>query len=353
MSMSLTTLALSLVLAWQHPVPNAVDAFPVAFTQNHAWQISRQALTVWPGPTGLVQEWQSGALRERQKVALLLGGGAFHNRQLLPVYMEAIMDPSQRVRKAAVYGYRTLIGDLSPQVHSHITDEQAEMQHGEMAAMHDTLRRHPLVTMWLASALHSQGKTWPGWTGVLLRRRPVICFRAIEKVVEPEDLPHLLVAIEMFESEQHRTSVAKLIEGLTLNSFFRKPKVGQGWGPELYTEAVNKAFAWADETCGQSWEQRLAANLEALGVRGVEPLHPDACDMWQQILLRGEPSWWLLAARQLYLCGAPATEISILRAESEESKQQREKLISFYGLRDSATENRKKAGLQKRRAQRR
>jgi hypothetical protein len=352
--MTMTTLALSIVLAWQYQIPNAVDVFPAAhFTQDHAWKVSRQALTIWPGPTGLVKEWQSGNLRERQKVALLLGGGAFHNRQLLPVYMEAIQDPSQRVRKAAAYGFRTLIGDLPPPVTSRITDEQAEMLLGEMTAVYATLRRHPLVTMWLASALHSEGKIWPGWTGVLMRRRPIFCFRAIEKVVEPDDLAHLLVAFEMFENDQHRTSMAKLIEGLTLNRFFRKPKVGQGWGPELYTEAVNKVVAWVDEGCGQGYEQRLTASVEALGVQGVEPLHPDACDMWQQILLKGEPSWWHLASRQLYLCGAPATEISILRAESEESKQQREKLISFYGLRDSATENRKKSGKQKRRGQQR
>jgi hypothetical protein len=352
--MSMTTLVLALVLAWQHPIPKAVDAFPSTyFTQTHAWRVSKQALTVWPGPTGLVKEWQSGDLNQRQRVALLLGGAAFHNRQLLPVYMEAIRDPSQRIRKAAAYGFRTLIGDLPPPVSSPITDEQAEALHGEMAAVYATLCRHTLVTMWLASALHSEGKIWPGWSGVLLHRRPIYCFQAIEKVVEAEDLDDLLVAFAMFESDQHRTSMAQLIEGLSLNKFFKKPQIGRGWGPSLYTEAVSNVAAWADQSCGQSWEQRLATSIEAIGIHGVDPLHPDACDMWQQILLRGEPSWWLLASRQLYLCGAPATEISILRAEGEESKQQREMLIKFYGLRDSADTNRKRSGQQKRQGQQR
>jgi hypothetical protein len=348
--MSMTTLALSVVLAWQYPIPHAVDAFPAAhFTQDHAWRVCRQALTVWPGPTGLVQEWQSGKLKERQKVALLLGGAAFHNRQLIPVYMEAVRDPAQRVRKAAAYGFRALIGDLPPPVTSRINDQQAELLRGEMAAMYTTLCRHPLVTMWLASALHAEGTTWPGWSGVLLHRRPIYCFQAIEKVVEPEDLDHLLVAFYMFENDQHRTSMARLIEGVTLQKLFKKPKIGQGWGPELYAEAVAKLEAWAAASCGQDYEQRLTASVEALGVHGVEPLHPDACGMWQQILLKGEPSWWLLASKQLYLCGAPVADISILRAESKESKQQREMLIEFYGLRDSATENRKRAGKQQRR----
>jgi hypothetical protein len=178
---------------------------------------------------------------------------------------------------------------------------------------------------------------------VVLRRDPITCFQAIEKVVQPEDVGALLTALALFEQDQHRTSLARLVEGMTLHRFFEKPQIGQGWGPELWEEGVQRVEIWAEQHCGASFEELLMEGVKALGIHGIDPLDADACVMWQHVLLKGEPSWSLLAARQLYLCGAPPKEMSILRAEIDTFKNRRENLIKFYGLRDSAAAQRKRA----------
>lgn len=326
---SVTYLA-SLMLAVQLTVPGAIGLFPRStFSARHSERIQEHALTVWPGPTGLVQAWESGELTRRQRIALLVGGAAFHDRQLLPVYIEASGDRAQTIRKAASYGYRMLLADAPPNLNAEIDDASAEKLAAEMRAMQNTLRQWPLAAVWLAALLHNEDSSLPGWRGVTLRRWPIQCLRALEVVAEPEDVDLLITAYSLSKNPQSRTSLLKIIEGLTLSQFIPKPLAEKGWGPEVY-EAGHLAL---DEWWCSSWrldtEERLRQSMEAAGAAGVEPFHPDSCHVWQLLLTSGISRWWELSSRELYRCGVPPKRISILRPDRGDSDVRRDALLRW------------------------
>jgi len=309
-----------------------VNHFPKPqFTLGYAEGLQRHGLATWPGPTGLVEAWHTQRLTESQRVGLLIGASAHHDRRLIPIYLEALQMPSQRVRKAAAYGYRLLIGDAPPSLTVTITDVAADRLAGEMRAISDTLRRHPLVELWLASALHDEGVTWPGWKGVVLNRHPIQCLQAVERVAEAEDADLLITAYRLTDALQTRNGLLRLIEALSLKQFLFIPKgENKGWGMEVWDQAHESLSAWLDTTCGTDPEQRLITSLEQIGALGVRPFDADACSVWEQLADEPIERWWYLAARQLYWCGGPYIPLDALRAETEQNRSKRAGLLKWY-----------------------
>ena len=132
------------------------------FNQSAAAQIRGRVLNNWPGPSRLVEIWETEELPPYRRATLLIGGAAFHDPQMLPIYREAVFSKDLRVAQAAVWGYRNLIGDLPPGLSGEIPDDARRLLAGEIDAVIAATRRGTLVQMWLASALATEGKDLPG-----------------------------------------------------------------------------------------------------------------------------------------------------------------------------------------------
>lgn len=295
-------------------------------------QFRQRVMVAWPGPSGLKQLWESGTLTRGQKTTLLLGGAAFHDPQLLPLYREALLAPNPRLRQAAAYGYRDLIGDEVPNVRGGVTPQMARALVGELDAVSRTVQRATLIEMWLASALTNDGHPFKDWEGITFKRPSAMCVKAVERLAEVEDLERIVRAFEFSQSRTTRISLMRLIEGLSMSRFFVMPH-GQnsGWGPRLYDEAFERLEQWLIQNCDLE-ATRIMENVFAdLGVRGMDPTSSMACDAWLQILDKGPSSTWAVAADRLYRCGGPATSLSMIRVDSDANRDARNQLKAWYG----------------------
>jgi hypothetical protein len=252
----------------------------------------------------------------------------------MPLYVEAIQSPSQNIRRAAAYGYREFLADVHPNVAQGVDDEASKALKQEMEAVAVTLRQYPLVAMWLNAALFAEGKSLPGFNGVVPRRGAALCMRSVEKLFGPEDFELLVGAFLISREQQTRIALLKLVQGVGLQRFLVKPKgPRKGWGPEVYEEAYEALELWLEKQCDYDFEQVLTRSLAHKGGRGTGPMDPDSCYVWQQVLLKGDPAWWSLAARQLYYCGSPWIPLSVFRADGEDNKKRRDILLKWYRLR--------------------
>ncbi|MCU0232560.1 MAG: hypothetical protein MUE90_00795 [Thermoanaerobaculales bacterium] len=310
--------------------------FPGDYFDRYARaSLQRQVLSGWPGPTALLQLWRSGALAEDERLGVLLGGAAFHDPVLLPLYREAVGSPSQRLRQAAAYGYRDLIADRLPDVRGGVDASAAEALDEEMAWVASTLRRRSLVELWLQSALAHGGASLPGWDAVTLQRTPADCLLAVEKVVDVGDLDLLAGGYRLAADRGLRIGLLKLIESLSLSRFIVIPEGGHhGWGPQVYEQAFAGLDAalqrWARGGCAVDGVAVQRERLAAMGAAGVEPMGPEACVLWVNVLDKGDPQWGLPAARRLYACGGPFLELSALDAGSERNAAQRRELLRWF-----------------------
>jgi hypothetical protein len=310
--------------------------FPGDYFDRYARaSLQRQVLSGWPGPTGLLRLWRSGALAEDERLGVLLGGAAFHDPVLLPLYREAVGSPSQRLRQAAAYGYRDLIADRLPDVRGGVDASAAEALDEEMAWVASTLRRRSLVELWLQSALAHGGASLPGWDAVTLQRTPADCLLAVEKLVDVGDLDLLAGGYRLAADRGLRIGLLKLIESLSLSRFIVIPEGGhRGWGPQVYEQAFAGLDAalqrWARGGCAVDGVAVLRERLAAMGAAGVEPMGPEACVLWVNVLDKGDPQWGLPAARRLYACGGPFLELSALDAGSERNAAQRRELLRWF-----------------------
>jgi ribosomal protein S18 acetylase RimI-like enzyme len=286
----------------------------------------------WPGPTGLLNLWRSGKLGSRQRVALLLGGAAFHDPQLLPAYREGLLSGNAQLRKVAAYGYRDLIGDDVPNVRGGVSPEVARSLVGELDAVARTTRRAALIDIWLVSLLASEGHKPPDWRGITFAGSPARCLKAVERLAGPEDLGSVVGTYQLSEERVNRVSLMRLIEGLSMGRLVVKPQgEGQGWGSKVYDEAFERLERWLSYQCDLGVFPVLQKAFLDLGVRGLDPLSPAACDVWLQILIRGRPTSWAMAADRLYLCGGPAIRLSLARPETERNRDVRKRLRLWYG----------------------
>ena len=134
--MGVAELLLISVLSGPAFSPVQVERFPGPYFDAYVHtRFQRTAMSSWPGPGGLMEIWSGDQLSEDERVVWLLGASAFHDPSLLPAYGEAVLSQSQRVRQAAVFGYRDLIADRLPDVRGEIDDETARLFHQEMLLM--------------------------------------------------------------------------------------------------------------------------------------------------------------------------------------------------------------------------
>jgi len=289
----------------------------------------------WPGPSQLLRFWEGGGLNESDQVSLLLGGAAFHDPVLLPAYRDAVISPSARVRQAAVYGYRDLLGDSVPDVSVGISSEAANLLADEMEFMMQTVAQSSLLAVWLQALLDSEETGLPGWEGIILQRPPSVCLKAVGRLADAEDLNLLLVAYDLSGDFGTRVNLLKLVESVTLSRFIIVPDGGQkGWGRHVFETAMGglegARRTWTQNSCVVNVEDVLARNLAAMGVSGIDPLAADGCGVWLGVLDQGIPQWWSMAARRLYECGGPWHEISALSPEREPGPSRRKQLLEWY-----------------------
>jgi hypothetical protein len=331
-----TTLLLVSMMGTSAVSSEAVRWFPGDYYQTRVRVgFQREVMESWPGPTRLLQMWNDGRLDEPDRVSLLLGAAAFHDPALLPAYREAVVSPSQRIRQAAVYGYRDLLADNLPDVRGGVSDDDAALLAEEIDWVARTLSRRTLIELWLQSLLAHEELGLPGWDGVTFKRQPGVCLRAVEQLVAVEDLDLLLATYDMTGDFSTRINLLKLVEAVTLSRFIVIPEEGKkGWGRQVFTTAMDALAGarrrWSRDGCTVDGEAVLNENLRSMGVSGVDPLTADGCGVWLGVLDRGFPRWWMLASRRLYACGGPWVEISALAPESDPGPELRNRLLEWY-----------------------
>ena len=315
-----------------------VSYFPSSYFEAEAKvRLQRRAMEKWPGPSQIVDLWQSSDLTRRQKTAILLGASASHDPVLLPLYREAITSTNGRLRMAAAYGYRDLLGDALPDVAGGVDLESAEQLAREIEVVTRTLRERPLVEFWLQGVLMSEGASMPGWQGVVLRRPQGTCFRAVEKVLNFHDFSYLATAYRLAVQRSTRISLVKLLEAITLQKFLIKP-IGSrtGWGAKDIDKAFQATDAfldyWIDSRCITDPSVILSSSLKTMGASGVRPLAPESYDIWLRVLKDGAVPWHMMAARQLYDLGGRWSQLSVFQAESKSQIAARDQLIVWYRL---------------------
>ena len=323
----------------------AVGWFPGGYFDSRVKAgFQAEVMKSWPGPSQLLQLWDTGGLDVEDQVSLLLGGAAFHDPVLLPAYRDAVTAPSQRVRQAAVYGYRDLIGDSMPDVSRGIIDADAALLGEEMDWVAETLDSRTLLEMWLQSLLAVEKAEIPGWSGVTLRRQPDVCVRAIERLADTGDLNLLLEAYDLSQDFGTRVNLLKIVEAVTLSRFIIMPEGSEkkGWGRQVFVTAMGGLESarrrWTSDSCVVEGETVLDRNLEAMGVTGLDPFAEAGCQVWVNVLERGYPRWWKLAARRLYACGGPWVELSALSPGGSRDRERKKRLLEWFGpLRPNAS----------------
>jgi len=315
-----------------------ISYFPGSFFEAKAkTHLQQRVMDQWPGPSQILARWQSGGLDGEEKMAILLGMSASHDPVLLPIYREAVMSDDGRLRMAAAYGYRELLGDALPNLANGVDLESAGRLAAEMDAVAATLRERPLVEFWLQSVLMDDGTSMPGWRGVVLRRPKGIGFRAVERVLAFDDLHYLATAYRVARGTDTKVSIVRLLEAITLREFLVMPADARaGWGAKHINEGLEAADAfvdyWIDVRCTTDPNVILANSLAAMGVRNPRPLAPDSYELWLQILKSGAKPWHMMAARQLYDLGGRWSPLSVLQADSKAQIKARDELIGWYRL---------------------
>lgn len=304
--MAVTILLMLSLLGGSAVSSEAIRWFPGDYFNSYVKaSFQAEVMESWPGPSQLMRTWNAGGLQEPDRVSLLLGGAIFHDPVLLPAYHEAVTSSSPRVRQAAVYGYRDLLGDSLPDVNGGISDGDAALLGEEMDWMMRTIVRRSLLEVWLQAVLAHEGRGLPEWRGVTLQRQPEVALRAIEKVAAVEDLEILLEAYDISGDFGTRVNLLKLVEALTLSRFIVMPEgSGEGWGRQVY--------------------------VNAMGVTGVDTRSEEGCQVWVNVLERGDSRWWMLASRRLYACGGPWLEISALYPNGPRDQERRTRLLAWF-----------------------
>jgi hypothetical protein len=152
-----------------------------------------------------------------------------------------------------------------------------------------------------------------------------------------DDLDLLVQTYQLSRQRPTRIALMRLIEGLTLSRFVPR-SVGstEAWGPEVYDRGLvdlDAAIAsWQSGGCRVDATRVLAENFALMGVELSDPRAAGACVYWQNVLRAGDSGWWAMAARQLYDCGGPWRELSVLQPESDLMRQRRQDLLRFFRL---------------------
>lgn len=297
--------------------------------------LQARAMESWPGPQGLIELWHTDELSVDQRAAILIGGAAHHDPSLLPLYSETLRSPARWLRKAAAYGFHDLIGDRLPDVSGNISDRQGARLAGEVDVIARTLATQTLVEMWLRALLLNEQRSLPGLSGIAPRRPPQDCLQAIDRLMTIDDLDRLVQTYELSNDTATRVALLRLIEGLTLSRFVPRQR-SKGWGSDLYGRAMARlgdALAqWRQGSCEVDIDRVLSDNLAAMGVPVDDVRSAGACETWLNVLRGGDPGWWKVSSQQLYRCGGPWKEISVLSAQTAGARQRRDELLRWYQM---------------------
>jgi hypothetical protein len=335
-AMAVTAVVLMAALSGSVLSAGSVTYFPGKYFDT--WErenFQRHVMASWPGPTELMRLWRDGDLSQEQRVALLLGGAVYHDPVMLPAYRAALKSESQRLRQAAIYGFRDLIGDRPPNVNVTIDEEVVKAIGGEMRWVQRTIRRHSLLAMWLQSALIQEGASLPDYVGVRMIRPSNDCFRAAERLFDFGDLDLLVTAYEHSQVTNSRLTLLRLIEAASMSRFLRIP-AGRNAGRrgEVFESALRNldrvVRRWRGSNCQLDGEAILYQNLRSLGAENTDPLGPNSVRLWLAVLEGGNSQWWALAARRLYASGGPWYEFSVLRPDTKDNQRRKEELSSWY-----------------------
>lgn len=347
MTLGLSMSIAAVVVAATTFISPEVSYFPGEYFDTEGkLTLQRRAMERWPGPTQIVDRWATGELGHRDKMAILLGASVSHDPVLLPIYLESVTSSNPRIRMAAAYGYRDLLGDGIPNLSAGVDLPAGRQLAGEIAAVMKTLRARSLVEFWLQAALAAEGASMPGWRGVVMRRSPGLCLGAVEKIAVFDDFQFLAVAYRLSERQSTRFGLLRLLEAVTLQSFYSRPTdANAGWGTkdmETAFEAADEFLAgWLDGRCIWDAAVILDASLAAKGAHGVDPWGPDSWDLWLQVLKQGTPGWRMMAARRLYELGGRWSDLSMFQADSEAQIEERDGLVEWYRLLPAHLLNRK------------
>ena len=350
--MSLSMSIVAVILGATTFAAPEVSHFPGSYFEADAKaKLQRRAMERWPGSAQIVAHWQTADLMQREKMAILLGASASHDPILLPLYREAVVSRNDRLRMAAAYGYRDLIGDALPDVTKGVDLADAKLLAKEMDLVAQTLRERPLVEFWLQAALMSEGVSMPGWRGLVLRRPQGICLRAVEEVLVFDDFSYLATAYRLATRKPTRISLMRLLEAVTLQDFLAKPTDNRtGWGARDIDQALEAMDAyvdfWIDDRCTTDPNALLSSSMNALGVRIDRPLAPESYDAWLRVLKSGAAPWHMMAARQLYNLGGRWSQLSVFRAEAPSQIEARDELVRWYRLLPAHVLNRGKPKAQ-------
>lgn len=315
-----------------------ISHFPGAYFDSHGKdQMQRRVMESWPGPTEIVRLWEAGRLRTQGRIIALVGAAVYHDPQLLPIYRKGMTLPNERVRLAAAYGYRDLIGDSVPNLANGIDEWYGHRFALEMDRVGQTLEKHSLVVMWLDAMLRNERKRYPGFRSFAPERSARDCLMSVERLMRIEDLGDLVVAYQVSDDQTVRLGLLRLIGALSLSRFeVRRGPANKGWGPESYDQALTGLDGaiehWNRSACGVDGERVVLSNLASMGARVPSISSPEACSVWLNVLRAGDPGWRATAAKQLYDCGGPWIELSVLQAESVDNLARRDRLFGWYQL---------------------
>jgi hypothetical protein len=314
------------------PRPQVMERFPDASywpgvgsrqVANMLAEIQRDAWTAMrsegPGPQQLAALWRSGRLKREDRVAVLLGGAAFHAPVMLPLYAEALRSSDLRERQAAAVGLFWLLGALppDPQTLAAAPDAWRKLE-GLAEALVAASRTRSLVGLWVDSYLQAIGV--PARPGLRLIRGPDECLAAIREIAEPEDLNELLALWPLLRSDHDRFDVLRTLEIVTLSRLVAVQKGARAsWGGWIYETGALMVDALVQRTCASvDGEGMLRANLMKLAGN-------DGCDgctyvPWARTLRFEYPPTWVVALERLPAFGAPAVDFD--RRELDSSKNQ-------------------------------
>ncbi len=323
--------ALVAVSASLPEMPNVTNFTNDYYLEHRRDAFEQLVMTRWPGPDALLELWAED-LNQRQRVAVLLGGAAYHDPILLPIYAEAATSDDPLLRKAAAFAYRDLIADRLPNVRGGVTLEQGRALAGEIRAVSDTLRTRSLPELWLDAALYPEQQSFTGRPGVVLRRSPEGCLKALDRLYRPEDIDLYVRALELSTSDKLRIGLVQFIEAAALQEFLiipRGPREPRPYG--LYLYSIEAAEQWLVPSCEIDTAEVIGESMSELGARGVDPYASWSIDVWLHLLRKGPARWWPTASIQLYRFGGPYVPLSVLRADGEANDASRRKLLGWYG----------------------
>lgn len=298
------------------PVPDAVRRFPdstywpgVGLQQvgnmlaEVASSTGTSMMSVGPGPSQLMARWQAGQLSVDQRVAVLLGGAAFHDPVLLPAYAAASRSTASRERQAAAVGLAFLLGDAPPAPLA-IPDTTENWEgFGRFAeALAEAARTRSLVGIWRDSYAAAIGA--PHVPGLVLRRSTDACLRAIRAIAQPGDLNELLALWPLVRGLPEQAHLLRSIEMVTVQRFVEVPRGERAAsGDWLLKAGVERMRSWVDGVCRTLDGEGVFLNGVASAGGGDPAVEARP---YLKVLAIRYPYVWPVAAERLTAFGGPA-----------------------------------------------